>query len=287
VAAAVVTLGFPFEPCRASESAPADDPDLLPRVLKKLQGDREESRQWSYVESIVLEKRSTDGEVRSRTNEIQEAFFKNGQLFRRPLSVDLAQDSQGFNVVRREEARFIPTLPQGRERARPDKESPFDAEHLLGCYRFEPGEREMRAGRPTIRLAYQPIEGCLDDGSRAGRLLQNLTGVLWIDALDSDILRIQGSIRSTVTFGFGLLGKVEQLDLEILREPLTPGFYALTHVNYRARGTSFIFHHFDVTSIRDRSAYLRAPRDAPAGEPADRGTARSNTTPGLSPQPHR
>ena len=248
------------------------DGDLPARVLARLQTDRQVLRGFSYVESAVLEKRASDGAVRSRTTEIYEVFLQDGRTMKRPLSLDLAQDSQGFGIVRREESRFVPKDSRAGETARPVNEGPFEIEHLIHCFRFEQAGEDRLADRPTFRVGFTPIDGCLDDGSRAGRLLQNLAGTLWVDEAGSDIVRIQGRLDRPVTFGFGLLGRIDQLDLEVDREPLAPGLYALTHVDYRARGTSFIFHRFDVRSIRDRSAY--APLAAgSARPPADKKSA--------------
>lgn len=266
----------------------ADAPDLLPRLLKRLQDDRDGMRHWSYVESIVLEKRATDGEVRSRTNEVYEVFFQDGRAMKRPLSVDLEQDSQGFNVVRREEARFIPAGTKDVPPARPDKESAFDVERLVRCYQFEPQGDESLGDRAAVRVGFKPVAGCLDDGSRAGRLLQNLTGLLWVDARDSDILRIKGSLEAPVSFGFGLLGRVEHLDLEVQRESLAAGLYAMTHVEYRARGTSFIFHRFDVRSVRERSAFTRTDDHAASptpDPPRAKGAAEPDRPGGPTPSP--
>jgi len=251
LAAASVTLASPAPPTVTADG-------LFPRTLTRLQEDRDEMKRWSYVESNVLERRAPDGGVHSRTTEVYEVFFEDGRRMRRPLSLDMAQDSQGLAIFRREEDRF---LPQGLQDgpARPMKDSPFEVETLVRCYRFDSQGRDTIAGRPAVKLGFAPVDGCLDDGSRAGRLLQNLAGTLWIDEQDSDILKIEGSLERPVTFGFGLLGRIEDFTLEVQREALAPGLYAMTHVDYRARGTSFIFHRFDVRSIRDRSAFLRAP----------------------------
>jgi len=251
LAAASVTLASPPPPTVTADG-------LFPRTLTRLQEDRDEMKRWSYVESNVLERRTPDGRVHSRTTEVYEVFFEDGRRMRRPLSLDMAQDSQGLAIFRREEDRF---LPQGLQDgpARPMKDSPFEVETLVRCYRFDSQGRDTIAGRPAVKLGFAPVDGCLDDGSRAGRLLQNLAGTLWIDEHDSDILKIEGSLERPVTFGFGLLGRIEDFTLEVQREALAPGLYAMTHVDYRARGTSFIFHRFDVRSIRDRSAFLRTP----------------------------
>jgi len=235
-----------------------EPPDPFPsRVLQTLQTDSAEAAHWTWIESFVLEKRAPDGEVRSRTTEIFEVFNREGRRMRRPISVDLANDSQGFAIARHEEDRFLDGEQHGEAGTRELKESPFEPDRLLRCFHFQPLGRDETAGSVRIKLAFTPIDGCVDDGSRAGRLLQQLTGTIWIDEERSDVVRIEGRIRKSVSFGFGILGKVESFEIKVERELVSPNLYLMSHVAYRARGTSFFFHQFDVESVRDRSGFER------------------------------
>ena len=244
---------------------------LLRRIAAHLGDDRDDVRRFSYVESAVLEKRAPDGTLRSRTIEVYEIFPRDGQLMRRPISIDPGQDGEGSATVRREESRFLaPTRSIGSGGAKPVKDSPFDFERLVRCFRFEMQGADVVAGKPTRRVLFTPIDGCIDDGSRAGRLLQSLTGTIWVDEADQDVLRIEGHIERPVTFGFGILGRVDEFALRVDREAVAPGLYTMTHMDYRARGAAFLFHKFDITSIRDRSAFARVGDDAPGDPGPDR-----------------
>ncbi len=240
--------------------APPEEQDLLPHVLRTLQADRAEAARWSWVESVVLQKSAPDGEVRSRTTEIYEVFTRDGHRMKRPISLDLADDSQGFGIARREEARFLSGERPGGAEARAMEDSPFEPDKLLRCFHFEPRGREAMAGAVRVKVAFSPIDGCLDDGSRAGRILQQLIGTIWIDEKRQDVVRIEGHIQGSVPFGFGILGKVESFEITVERESVAPDFYMMTHLGYRARGTSFIFRQFDVQSVHDRSAFALSSR---------------------------
>jgi len=166
------------------------------------------------------------------------------------------------------------------------KESPFEVEKLLRCFRFGEAARETTGGKAILKVPYSPIDGCLDDGSRSGRLLQNLAGTIWVDEGAADIVKIEGTLIRPVTFGFGLLGRVDTFGLEVDREALAQGPYAMTHIDYRARGTAFIFHRFDVTSIRDRSAFAKeASRPAPSQEPSEGGKEPGGSGGATTPSP--
>ena len=270
----LVIAPFAVDPAPTGTDQAVPPTDLTQRLLKSLEGDRDEMRHWAYVESAVLEKRSPDGTVRSRTNEVYEIYHAGGRRMKKPLSLDLADDSEGFAMVRREESRFLTPTDRSAssEGAVVAKDSPFEVEKLLRCFRFGEPARETAGGKVVLKVPYTPVDGCLDDGSRAGRLLQNLSGTIWVDERAADIVKIEGTLMRPVTFGFGLLGRIEAFGLEVDREALAQGPYAMTHVDYRARGTAFIFHRFDVTSIRDRSAFANeVDRPAPPPQPPQNG----------------
>lgn len=236
-----------------------DEKDLIQRLQARLESDRDAIRRYSYVESAVLEKRTPDGSLRSSTTEVYEITYREGRRVKRRLADDLAQDSDGFALMRREESRFASPGAGGAAagRLRGAKEGPLDVDRLVGCFRLYPLGRDRVADTPTIKVAFTSIDGCLADDSRAARILNGLAGTLWVDEGSFDLVRVRGYLKQPVTFGFGLLGKVDAFDLELDREPLEPGLYAVTRIAYRAHGTSFLFHRFDVRSTRQRSGFAR------------------------------
>jgi hypothetical protein len=246
-------------------AATSDDPSLAARILQRLDSDRTGMRRYRYVESAVQERRDGDGEVRSRAVEVFEVFYQDGRRMKRPLANDLKEDSEGLSLMRSEESRFL-QAGGAEARARKIKESPFELEKLVGCFQMDPAGRETLAGRPSLKLSFTAVEGCLEQGSRASRILEGLAGTVWVDEETFAVARVRGHLQRPVSFGLGILGRVRTFEIEVDREPLAPGLYAMTRVEYRARGTSFLFYDFDVESTRQRSAFTLSP-DPPAPAP--------------------
>src|SRR5437773_4103334 len=201
----------------SAPAIPADDPaagaaqqrDLVKRLEERLKLDGEAIRRYSYVESTVLEKRAADGTLRSSVTEVNEITYRDGRRLKRRLADDLEQDSDGFAIMRSEESRFGAT-PAPLQEA---KEGPFAMEQLIPCFHFYPMGQERVEGRPALRIAFTPIAGCLQDDSRSGRILGRLAGTLWVDEEAHDLVRVRGYLEEPVSFGFGLLGKVDGFDL--------------------------------------------------------------------------
>jgi hypothetical protein len=223
---------------------------LIPRVLSQLRMDGVALRELTWVETAVLEKRDAQGAIRHRTIDTEEIFFEGEKRLRRPLSVDMTDDSNSLAIVRREESRFMRANP-----AQEVKRNPFELENLIRCFQFTSQGEDALGDRPVRKVAFRAIDGCLEDNSRAIRILQNLSGTLWVEESSAAILRIEGHIETPVTFGFGILGRINSFELSVDREAVSPGVWAVVRTDYRARGRSFIFNRFDVRSTRYRSAF--------------------------------
>jgi hypothetical protein len=228
---------------------------LSGRILERLQQDRDQLLKHRFVESALIEKLAQDGTVRSSTVEVYEVFTLDGERLKRPLSEDVADGPEGFTIVRQEESRFLrPRTGPGRPAGDSGGDG-LDLERLVGCFNLYPVGREALEGDEVLRVAFSAKDGCMGRETRAARLLGHLAGTLWLDADRFDILRVQGHLKGPVTFGFGILGRVERFDLELDRERVESGFYATTRITYRARGSSFLLNRFDLRSSRHRSAF--------------------------------
>ncbi|HXH27779.1 MAG TPA: hypothetical protein VNL37_01970, partial [Candidatus Polarisedimenticolia bacterium] len=244
------------------------DEDVTLRLLAALQHDRQQVQRYRYVESSLIEKRDRQGRLRSSSAEVHELSFEDGRWVKRSIARDNPEDPETVAMVHGEESRFLrtETRPTGPARK---ADPPLNLEKLLDCFHLHADGRDTYAGRPAEKVSFAPVEGCLQDDSRAGRLLQHLEGTLWMDEESSDLLHLEGRLQRPVSFGFGILGRVDSLAIEMDREALAPGTYATMRIEYRARGVIFLFNKFDIRSVRQRSGFVLATPPAPkaAGAP--------------------
>ncbi|MFQ5876837.1 MAG: hypothetical protein ACE5JH_03950 [Acidobacteriota bacterium] len=244
---------------------------LADRVLARLRSDREALQRFSWVETAVLEKRARDGSIRDRTIEVHEITFRDGRRYERRLSFDADRDADGFAIMRQEESRFLRSQDPSEGALKRAKESPLRAERLLQCFRLRPIGVEALDGNPSLKVQFEPIPGCLT-GGRAARLLQRVSGMIWLDERTADIRRLEGRLQQPVSFGFGILGRVDSFEIDFDRMSVALGVWSMVRATYRARGRLFLFRSFDVTSTRFRSAFaLSDPdrKDAPTAGGAD------------------
>ncbi len=221
----------PFaEPVATGES-------LLPRILARLEGDIDALKFFSFREASQVERRSRTGEIRSREEKLSEVFYHDGRRMRRIVSDDLET-----------------TVPPSVAEA--DREPSLNLNELAACFTFFPATPVRLADRPALRLEFAARPGCLQTPGRAARrILGNLNGRLWIDPDGYELLRLEGKLRSPVTFGFGLLGKVETFDIEVERQAVSPGVFAMIRLEYHTRGRVFPARRFDLRNRRDRNSF--------------------------------
>jgi hypothetical protein len=248
---AVLLLAWPG-PAAHTEPA-AGGEEIAASIIARLEGDIEALKLFSFRELSLVEHHDSGGEVRSRERELSEVFYRDGRRMRRLLSDDAAKG--------------------GAPRA---DDANFDLKALAACFTFSAAAGATLVGRPALRLDFAARPGCLQSqaAGRTARILGNLDGRMWVDPEGYQLLRLEGYLRSPVTFGFGLLAKIDAFDLELVREAVSPGVYAMTEMEYRARGRVFPARRFDVRSRRERSAFERL---------SDHRLSNSATTPSRPP----
>ena len=254
LAALILTPGRE-SPILAAESTVGDP--ILPRVLAHLQHDHDALQLFSFREASRLERRDKSGELRSSESVISEIFYDEGHRMRRSL---------------------VPGDPE-EGNARPataDREPTIDLKGIASCFRFETVGSETLDGRPALRIAFAARADCMSEGGRVARILGHLAGDLWLDSEGFDLLRLEGTLQKPVTFGFGLLGRIDVFDITLSREAVSHGVFAVTRIDYHARGRTFPVRRFDMQMTRERSqfrAHAGATRSSATSIPSRQQTS--------------
>ena len=63
---------------------------------------------------------------------------------------------------------------------------------LLARYQFAVKQRVVLSNRPTLVVTFKPKDGDLPERSVEDRILNRLTGTLWIDEAEADTARVRG-----------------------------------------------------------------------------------------------
>ena len=213
---ALAVLVFPFS------ANPADDPPLpsgdevLRKVLATVKNPavRHASAQFRSVQHTTIEKLDEKGRLREREDRVYDVgplasgvyahlVEKNGK----PLSPSELLDE------RDRQQRFIERSSAQRFGGGDSDRVPLDQE-LFNRYRSEVLRRELFAGRSTIVLHFWPRSNDLPVRRRQDYVLNKLTGMVWIDEQEWEILRVEAHLTERVRVLLGLVAALDKADLQ-------------------------------------------------------------------------
>jgi hypothetical protein len=106
-----------------------------------------------------------------------------------------------------------------------------------------------------IRIRYWP-NPAFHPHSRVGGVLLGLQGTLWVDPSSQRIARIQGSLNKAVTFGWGILARLDRGGRFVLEQSRIPdGTWYESLLSVRFTGTILIFKRLNANVKQIFSSY--------------------------------
>lgn len=208
------------------------------------------ARYYRYVQHEETPQGSqTTLQIGTRQGTVGRLIKVNGK----PPSVK--QCSKGIDQLQRIAA--SPRLQQSRLRSQQAdmkrRESLFAAMPDAFIYHFDGIEKDTG----WIRLKYEPNPH-FHPTSRAGGVLQGLAGTLWVDPSSQRLVRINGTLVNTVTFGWGILAKLYPGGhFEMKQSRIADGSWQLTSLAVTFQGKILLFKRLHV-DMKDTFSSFRA-----------------------------
>jgi hypothetical protein len=125
----------------------------------------------------------------------------------------------------------------------------------------EPGEG--RVGSLLVRLKFKPNPS-YSPPTRAEQVLSAMQGYLLIDAESKRLARIDGTLFKDVTFGWGVIGRLDKGGHFVVRQAEAgDGTWDITEMNLNITGKIFFFKTLSLVSDELFSDFRRAPDNLP------------------------
>lgn len=184
------------------------------------------AKPYRYTRETVVEELNGKGDVKSRKAKTHEVTLVSGIPFPRlthldgkPLSVEAARKANERDQKTREE--FV----KKKSVQRMDRIQTFLNQELFNRYALTPVRREMVNARSCYVMNYLPKTGTPGEESMMDRVLNNMSGTLWVDEADFEIARVTMVLGKRVSLWGGLLGVLERLQMTLDRAPGTDGVW--------------------------------------------------------------
>jgi hypothetical protein len=173
-------------------------------------------RKYAYTQLTVTEKLDGNGSVKERQERVYHVFPIQGASYYRLVQKDgKPLSAKELKQEQERERKFRQDLAQKKRPAKGDDDDDdvaFD-EELVSKYHFEMKGQEQINGRSAFVLTFKPKSKDLPIKRQMDRLLNKLTGTIWIDEQEYEITRADAHLTEPVKVGLGLLAAVRKLDL--------------------------------------------------------------------------
>lgn len=232
---------------RAATALTADD--VVQKAVLRGQEDQEGTvPDFIYRKLTVTEELDGAGNVKERREKVYEISYRdglshatllqvNGHL---PSEADLKQQSDNEMNVRQ---------ITGEKHAKGDNRENFLTPELVARFDFKLlGETNIN-GRSTYQISFEPKSPLLPVHRIVDRLLNQISGTLWIDADEFEVARADVSLRSEVNLLGGLIGSLKKLSYTLERTRVAEGVWFSTLSSGDFQGRKLL----DPTHIKTKS----------------------------------
>ncbi len=191
-------------------------------VLRRMQARLEElcaepaTNRYFYARTNVVEELDGDGRVKKRTDKVYKVTLAHGLPRATLVAVDGRQLSESEQRTRgSEEQRLRRTLTQDKA-ADQAKPQPWLTDELLERFHFSVRGRTNQSGRAVLMLDFRPQPDAATR-SMADRIVNKISGQLWIDEGEAEIVRIELRMEEAVKFWGGILGQIDRFNWSMER----------------------------------------------------------------------
>jgi len=197
----------------------------LPRadeVLKRVQARMElvcadsPTNRLHYYRTNVIEELDTSGKLKKRTVKIYEALQVQGFPHSRLLVVDGRHLSPAEQEWRTGEERQLQrTLTQDKS-PNYSKPKPWLSDDILDRFDFKVTGVTNRMRRAVLILEFTPKPNA-PNHNMTDRIINKISGALWVDEVESEIVRLDLHMSEPVKFWGGILGQLDRFEWTLLR----------------------------------------------------------------------
>ncbi|MGH9434804.1 MAG: hypothetical protein ACRD06_02255 [Terriglobia bacterium] len=146
------------------------------------------------------------------------------------------------------------------------REELFEAMPQAVLFRYDGTE----PGTGWIRLKYRP-NPAFRPRRRVGGVLQGLAGTLWVDPSSQHLVRIDGKLVRTVSFGWGVLAKLYPGGHFIMQQKRLPdGAWQLTSLDVSFQGVILLFKRLNVNLKELYGAFEETPENLTLAQAVER-----------------
>lgn len=236
-----------------SPPLPQDANQYIREIFKhEMDADTNDHSHWRYRIHREDEKGSQDRDViDTKDGQIARTLLINGN----PLTPEQRAS---------DEARMQKLVNDASERAKREKRSKDDEDKLMQMFKAIPDAFIFKYDgeeNGQIRLAFFPNPH-YDAPNREMQVFRALSGKMWIDRGAGRLSRMDGSLFEDVTFGWGLLGRLNKGGtFSVMQSKVGDNHWEIVSLDVKMSGHAVIFKSINVKQLQRMSGFHRVSDD--------------------------
>lgn len=212
-------------PLRAQPLASVDD--LIRKAVARSEQSQARSSQtgYTYTKISVTEQLDSTGKVKERKEKVYEVSLRDGCSYVKLLEVN-GHAPQGADLKKQNENELnLRQLLGSSKNSKGENRDNFLTPELTARYDFKLRRQTLVNSRPAYEIAFQPKTPEPPVHRMIDRLLNQISGTIWLDAEEYEIAQAQLQLGSEVDLLGGVLGCLRKLAYTVTRTRVADGIW--------------------------------------------------------------
>jgi len=235
--------------------------DVVQKAVARGQQDQQGTIPDStYRKLTVTDELDSTGKVKEHREKIYEVAYTDGYSHSTLLQVNGHAPSES-DLKQQTENEVSMRQITGDTKAKGDNRENFLTADLAARFNFTLLGTTNLNGRTAYKVAFQPKSPQLPVRRMVDRLLNQISGTIWIDAQEFEVARAEVSLRSEVNLLGGIAGSLKMLTYSLVRTRVADGVWFSTLSNGDILGRKLLA----TTHIKTKSQSIHFQRVAMNG----------------------
>ncbi len=192
---------------------------------------------FAYKQTTVIEELDSDGAVKERKEKLYDVKLVGG-LPRAKLLLVNGKELTG-KALKDEEEKDRKRAQRFEEKKKAGKDEEVEvliSRELIARYWYQLQGREEYNGRMSWVISFRPRSDDLPVDKMQDRVLNKLSGLIWVDCEDYEVARADLRLAERVKLFGGFIGALDVFDLEMNRAKSPQGAWYNHHGSLRVEG---------------------------------------------------
>ena len=207
------------------------------------------TRGYTYTRVSIVEELDADGKIKDRKEKVYQVSFASGATLVKLLSINGHTPAEAERKQHSENEGKVQTLMGGSKPKKGDNRETLLTPELVERFDFELVAEKIINGRRAYEIAFHPKHPEPPVRRLIDRLLNRISGTIFIDAEEFEIARADLTLGSEVNFLGGIAGSLKKFAYTMTRTRQDDGVWLNTFSSGDFEGRKLL----DSTRIKTRS----------------------------------